>query len=357
MEFQVLRPLLHQWYNQHKRALPWRENNDPYAIWLSEVILQQTRVAQGQPYYERFLEAYPKVELLADAPQEEVLKLWEGLGYYSRARNLQAAAQMVRDNFAAKFPERYEDIRSLKGVGDYTAAAIASFAYNQAHAVVDGNVYRVLSRLTGDKTEINTGRGKKVFQAYADEFLDRDNPALHNQAIMEFGALQCVPKNPACEQCPLKEACVAYKFAIVDELPRKRKKVYDQHRYLNYLHWENKDELIIERRETGIWKGLFQFPLFESDGPMTWEGILQSWDGPHQQELQDFRPQKFALPKHKLSHQSLHISIWYLQVEGPLPQSAFPEAQRRSKAELRDLAFPRPLRKYLDENQLTLPLD
>jgi len=357
LEFEALRSTLHRWYQQHKRSLPWRENVEPYAIWLSEIILQQTRVAQGLPYYERFLDRFPKIEQLADAPQEEVLKLWEGLGYYSRARNMQAAAQMVRDEFQGEFPSNYEDIKSLKGVGDYTAAAIASFAFDLPHAVLDGNVFRVLSRLTADETPINTGQGKKRFQRYADQFLDPEKPALHNQALMEFGALQCVPRNPNCLDCPLKSACLAYKLDKVEDLPQKKRKVYDKQRYLNYFHLLQEDKVLVEKREAGIWHGLYQFPLIETEGPVSWPELLEHLDEVHQQELINLKARKISLARHKLSHQSLHINVWYLNLSEPFTNAIFPESERRLEKELANLAFPRPLRKYLDENQLTLPLD
>ena len=357
MDLSLLRHKLQDWYHQNKRDLPWRENTQAYSIWLSEIILQQTRVSQGLPYYERFMAKYPNPVALANAPEEEVLKLWEGLGYYSRARNLQAAARSLRDDHQGKFPEDYTQIRALKGVGDYTAASIASFAFNQVKAVVDGNVYRVLSRLTADDTAINTNAGKKAFQAYADSFIDPEQPALHNQAIMEFGAMQCKPKNPDCKLCPFQENCKAYARGLVQELPFKKKKSYDKQRYLNYLHFAGNEKVILERRSEGIWKGLFQFPLLEQEEPMNWEEIHEEIREHFQLDLNKEQVLSIPLPKHKLSHQTLHIKVWHI---GDLDLESLDWDSGlilEEKERVFELAFPRPLRKYLDENQLNLPFD
>ncbi len=212
------------WYQQNKRELPWRNTKDPYLIWLSEIILQQTRVEQGMAYYLKFAKEFPSVKELAKAENEKVMKLWQGLGYYSRARNLHTTAKTITDNYKGKFPEQHEDILLLKGVGEYTAAAIVSFAFNKPHAVVDGNVYRLLSRVFGIETPIDTTLGKKEFNALANELLDKKNPALHNQAIMEFGAIQCKPVSPDCSVCPLNTMCFAYSKKSVSKLPVKAKK-------------------------------------------------------------------------------------------------------------------------------------
>ena len=193
-----------EWYNPTSRNLPWKQTNDAYKIWLSEIILQQTRVEQGTPYYLAFIKKYPTVKKLANAPLDDVLKLWEGLGYYSRARNLHVAAQQILEIHQGKFPETYAEIVALKGIGNYTAAAIASFAYNLPHAVVDGNVFRVLSRVFGIETPIDSTEGKKQFAQLAQQLLDKKKPSIHNQAIMDFGALVCKPQNPLCEQCPFR---------------------------------------------------------------------------------------------------------------------------------------------------------
>lgn len=352
----LLRSSLQQWYLRHYRQLPWRETRNPYHIWLSEIILQQTRVEQGLPYYERFTESFPQVADLANAPVDKVLKLWEGLGYYSRARNLHHAAQSIVEDFDGEFPSNYDDIRSLKGIGDYTAAAIASFAFDLAHAVVDGNVLRVLSRLHADARPINTSAGKKQFQAYADEFLDIQDPATHNQAMMELGATVCKPRDPLCEVCPLREACLAKAKNQVLDFPVKQKKHYDQERFLNYWFLHLGDETLIGQRKSGIWQGLYQFPIYESGNQL------------QQEEAQNILSQEgvavggrpivlHRLPKHKLSHQTLFISIWEFWLSPDVDLSKWTEYERLSIQDLKGLAFPRPLRKFLDENQLTLPLE
>ena len=212
--------LIH-WYSENKRQLPWRETTDPYRIWISEIILQQTRVVQGLEYFNRFMERFPDVKALAEANEDEVMKYWQGLGYYSRARNLHAAAREIMARFGGKFPETYKEVLSLKGIGEYTAAAICSFAWRQPYAVVDGNVYRVLGRVFGVDTPIDSTAGKKEFAELAQAMLDPERPDLYNQAIMDFGAVQCTPKAPDCMYCPLRERCVAYVSGKVDELPVK----------------------------------------------------------------------------------------------------------------------------------------
>jgi len=356
LDWSILRTKLHDWYFQHQRDLPWRKTRDAYAIWLSEIILQQTRVEQGLPYYNRFLDKYPKVEDLANAPQDEVLRTWEGLGYYSRARNLHSAAQYIVEHHNSEFPKNYQDIRSLKGVGDYTAAAIASFAQDLPYAVVDGNVNRVLSRLLADDTAINTTKGKKRFQALADEFLDHDDPATHNQAIMEFGALQCVPKNPDCNSCPLNEACKAKAQDRVLDFPVKERKKYDRRRHLNYWYLRNNSKTILEKREEGIWKGLYQFPLHESERALTTKEAELLIEEKFNLEVNQ-SPRPYHLPMHKLSHQSLYITVWEIFWEDGPSEALHSTSNWVPFKELKDFALPRPLRKFLDENQLTLPLD
>lgn len=355
MDLASLRSKLHHWYKGNKRDLPWRKTKDPYRIWLSEIILQQTRVKQGLPYYIKFITNYPDVKSLAIAPQEKVLKDWEGLGYYSRARNMHQSAKQLVEEFGGKFPSTLSEIKSLKGVGDYTAAAIGSFAFNINAAVVDGNVYRVLSRLYGEHTPINVSKGKKLFQKLADNFIDPENPATHNQAIMEFGAQFCVPKNPACADCVFNDSCIAYKNDEVGELPCKEKKNYDRKRFLNYFFLEQDASVFIQKRASGIWQGLYQFPLKESDRPLQEsemrtlllaEGIpMEAWT------LNCI----YILPLHKLSHQSLYIKVWSFKALEFNGLSYFGELEALPIGALDNLAFPRPLRKFLDEKQLTLP--
>lgn len=356
MELSTLRSKLHQWYIRHKRDLPWRETNDPYRIWLSEIILQQTRVNQGLPYYEKFVSNYPDVNSLAKAPQEKVLKDWEGLGYYSRARNMHFSAKQIAEEFQGVFPSTLSEIKSLKGVGDYTAAAIGSFAFNLPAAVLDGNVFRFLSRIYAEETPINTGKGKKVFQNLADEFLDIQNPALHNQAIMEFGAQYCLPKNPACADCIFASDCIAYKNNRVAELPNKERKSYNRERHLNYLMIEMDGSIWLEQRTEGIWKGLFQFPLIESIESLDEAGF---WAESELQRMLSTGMELLrvdALGVHKLSHQTLFIKIWTFKILKAKDLSSLSAYKPIQRSELSNLAFPRPLRKFLDEKQLTLPL-
>lgn len=249
------------WYGVNGRDLPWRRTRDPYRIWLSEVILQQTRIAQGMDYYLRFVARFPDVGALAAADEDEVLKLWQGLGYYSRARNLHAAARQVVERYGGRFPAAYADVRSLKGVGDYTAAAVCSIAYDAPCAVVDGNVYRVLSRLFDLDLAIDTAEGRKAFAALADEQLDRRRPARYNQAIMDFGALQCTPANPSCNDCPLRDECLSLAAGTVAERPVKAGRTRIRPRYLNYLHLECGGRIALRRRPEGdIWQGLYDLP-------------------------------------------------------------------------------------------------
>lgn len=244
--------------------MPWKGERDPYKIWLSEIILQQTRVEQGLPYYEKFVAAYPTLMHLAAAPENEVLKNWEGLGYYSRARNLHAAAKFIAESLAGRFPDTYEGIRALKGVGDYTAAAIASFAYDLPYAVLDGNVYRVLARFSGNPTPIDTPTGKKVFSALAMDLLDTARPAAYNQAIMDFGATHCTPRQPACPGCPLQERCVAFQTGQVSQLPQKSKAAEKKDRFFVYAVFYQGDYTWVGQRSgKDIWQNLYEFPLLE----------------------------------------------------------------------------------------------
>ena len=263
------------WYRENGRDLPWRRTKNPYLIWISEIILQQTRVAQGYDYYQRFVTRFPDVFALAAADEDEVMKYWQGLGYYSRARNLHAAARRMAE--AGGFPVTYAGVRALKGVGEYTAAAICSFAYGMPYAVVDGNVYRVLSRWLGIDTPIDSAEGKKLFVRVADELLDRERPGLYNQAIMDFGALQCTPVAPDCLFCPLSDSCVARLKGIASSLPVKQHKTKVTNRYFNYIYVRMGACTFIHKRTADdIWKNLFELPLIEADKALSEEEFLSS---------------------------------------------------------------------------------
>lgn len=303
------------WYKTHKRDLPWRETTDPYRIWVSEVILQQTRVVQGYDYYCRFICRFPNVETLAKADEDEVMKYWQGLGYYSRARNLHAAARSIAGLKA--FPQTYEAIRGLKGVGDYTAAAICSFAYNMPCAVVDGNVYRVLSRYLGIDEPIDSAKGKKLFQALAQEMLDKSCPSLYNQAIMDFGALQCVPSSPCCMSCPLAEACVAFREDRVVDLPCKQHKAKSRDRFFIYLYVRAGKHTFVRRREAGdIWQNLYEFPLIETSSFLPEEELLRSstfetlFGGSAINRVSLIKKQV----KHVLSHQVIYADCYLVEL-------------------------------------------
>lgn len=291
------------WYRENKRELPWRNTNDPYKIWLSEIILQQTRVQQGLPYYHQFVETFPSVHDLAKASEQLILRHWQGLGYYTRARNLHRCAKTIQQNYQGRFPATFEELLKLPGVGQYTAAAIASFAYREKVAVVDGNVFRVLSRLFGWDKDIASPEGKKFFFEKANELIDAENPDLFNQAIMEFGAIQCVPQNPDCDACIFSKQCVAKQTNAQALLPVKSKKIKITNRYFYYLVVKTKQGYLMRKREEkDIWKGLFDFPLIELNNHQKPEKAIAKG------AIKNFQLEKSVGPvKHILSHQHLHI--------------------------------------------------
>jgi len=310
------------WYLNQKRDLPWRNTNQPYPVWISEIILQQTRVNQGLPYYIRFIEAFPDIETLANANEQEVLKLWQGLGYYSRARNLHQAAKWIVNINNGVFPSDYIGLLQLKGVGKYTAAAIASFCYNQAVPVIDGNVYRVLSRYFGIETDIASTEAYNVFFKLSESLIDKKKPDLYNQAIMEFGALHCVPVNPDCENCIFNDSCVALQKRKVQQLPFKSKKVKVQKRFLNYLiPIDNNGNTIIRKRTSvGYWKHLFEFPLIESPEKSSnpdFNDLLMQTNKNIRFEYEPVLMNSEPI-RHKLTHRDLHINFWRSHVLGNL---------------------------------------
>lgn len=315
------------WYSVNKRKLPWRETKNPYYIWLSEIILQQTQVKQGLPYYEAFVEKYPTIFDLAEASETSVLKLWQGLGYYSRARNLHTTSKHIVNAFNGEFPNNYKDLLKLKGVGDYTASAISSIAFNEVAAVVDGNVYRVLSRYFGIDTAINSTVGIKAFKSLASSLIDTEQPATYNQAIMEFGAKQCKPKSPDCGICPLAVSCVALQKKIIDILPVKLKKTKVTKKYFNFLVCidYNKNILFEKRTGKGIWQSLYQFPLIESEKSLSSEEFhLLNIENTFLKTTQfDYSLYNETDIVHKLSHQHLYTKFWIVEIE-LLPTEAIP---------------------------------
>jgi A/G-specific adenine glycosylase len=307
------------WYQDNKRMLPWRETKDPYKIWLSEVILQQTRVAQGLPYYIAFTKAFPKVESLAKAKEESVLRLWQGLGYYSRARNLHRCAKTVVNEYDGVFPPSFDELQNLPGIGPYTAAAIASIAFNESVAVVDGNVFRVLARVFGIDLDIASNEGKNFFFAKANELIPGEHPDIFNQAMMEFGATWCTPKNPKCEECIFKKSCVAYNKGVVALLPVKLKKTKVRKRYLNYFILEWNKKIVMTKRETkDIWHGLYDFYLIETTKPQKPERLAE--ENKLLAQIKKKEIKIYDAVKHILSHQLLSVRfIWVKITDEHLP--------------------------------------
>jgi A/G-specific adenine glycosylase len=327
--------ILTVWYQQNKRDLPWRRNNDPYFVWVSEIILQQTRVDQGTGYFLRFIEQFPNIVSLANAPENEVLKIWQGLGYYSRARNMHFAARQVVNEFNGQFPDTYIKIQQLKGVGHYTAAAIASISFGLAHAVIDGNVYRVLSRVFGIYDPIDSTFGRKEFSDLANLLLDQKNPAIYNEALMEFGALQCTPKNPDCINCPFRDQCVAYTTNEIARLPVKSKKTKVTHRFFNYLYVRDQAYFyLVKREENDIWRNLFQFPLIESTKELTITELITN-----DQFKSFFEGTEISIdtvyPKiiHVLTHQKLHVRFVEITILNPIFQNNWIKVHRNQVTE------------------------
>lgn len=336
------------WYREHRRPLPWRETRDPYRIWLSEVILQQTRVDQGTAYWHRFVERYPNVKGLAKAPEDEVLRLWQGLGYYSRARNLRTAAQQVVEVHGGKFPANFDALRALKGVGDYTAAAIGSIAFGLVEPVVDGNVYRVLSRVFGISTPIDSTVGRKEFRELAASLISATQPGDHNQAVMELGAIVCTPKQPRCGDCPVSSRCIARRTDRIADLPVKTGKTKVRARHFNYLHIASKAGTYLRKR-TGkdIWHGLYELPHLETEKAMTkrtFERVLGEAFGAGWKVEGMFGP-----VKHVLSHQVIHAVFWQVR---PPKAFKFPNDWIRVKPDDIDrYALPRLIERYLTQDQ------
>ncbi len=351
----IIAQKLIRWYGDNQRDLPWRKTKDPYKIWVSEIILQQTRVEQGIEYYYRFIHDFPDVKSLASADEKKVLKVWQGLGYYSRARNMHYAAKTIMEKFDGRFPGTYAEILSLKGVGAYTAGAIASFAFNLPYPAIDGNVMRVLARMFEIKQEINTAKGSRKTKEVAEELIPAENPATFNQAIIEFGALWCLPRNPKCGECPLQPHCQAFSGKTVNQLPVKKPKKKPRDRFFNYLviHNKAKSSLYLRKREdtSDIWENLYDFPLIESEKPLTPKELIQTkaWA---QLIGNDYlylnkQPRK---KKHQLSHQTLHAHFWEVKI-GDSDDVSPDNFYIKDKTEnLHEYPFPRLIDAYLKEN-------
>lgn len=334
------------WYQVHKRSLPWRDTHDPYKIWLSEIILQQTRVSQGLPYYQRFIEKYPVIQDLAHADEEEILRLWQGLGYYSRARNLHACARTIVNELGGKFPGTYKALLQLKGVGKYTAGAIASIAYKESVPAVDGNVYRVLARVFGVGEDIASTQGTKAFYALAQSLVPKKDADLYSQAIMEFGAIHCAPRNPKCKTCIFKAHCVAFHTGKQHMLPVKRKKVKIKQRFFHYFVIQDADKLYMKRRhDRDIWQGLYDFYLVEGSRPSTIDRLEDAL-------MLLIRRHKLSIVstptpyQHLLTHQRLHVHFLHVQATAQFIQEA---ASLLSQASIRAFtvnqteALPKPI--------------
>jgi len=332
------------WYRINKRDLPWRNTKDPYKIWLSEIILQQTKIAQGLPYYNRFIKKYPNVQVLAGASEKEVLKLWEGLGYYSRARNLHKTAKIIVTNLEGIFPSTYKNLIKLPGIGDYTASAISSFSINEINPVIDGNVYRFLSRLLGILIPINTNKSLKEFRNIAKILISKKNPSDFNQAIMEFGSLVCKPKNPICNDCIYQKSCFAYLNQKTLTLPLKNSKKKVKERFLNFLIIKSPDgNTVIEKRiNKDIWQNLYQFPLIESEKPLDKKNLsikLKEIQYLNSKDIEFYLYQNKSF-SHKLTHQNIHSSFWIFDVK----------KIKNNQTNIRNLdmyPFPKPISNFL----------
>ncbi len=332
------------WYNLNKRELPWRNTNDPYKIWLSEIILQQTKIVQGLPYYIRFVNKYPNIKKLALSSEKEVIKLWEGLGYYSRARNLHKTAKIVIKNYDGIFPSKYETLIKLPGIGDYTASAISSFSINEINPVLDGNVYRFLSRLFGIDIPINTNKSLREFKNIAKKLISRKNPSDFNQAIMEFGSLVCKPKNPKCNECIYQKKCFAYLNQKTLIFPIKTIKKKSRERFFNFLIIKSiNGNIIIEKRiNKDIWQNLYQFPLIETEKLLDKKSLLIKLK---EYKSFDFQKTEFYLYQnksfnHKLTHQNINYSFWIFNVKNI----------KNNKVKIKNLEmypFPKPISNFL----------
>jgi A/G-specific adenine glycosylase len=343
-----------RWYRKHKRDLPWRKTHDPYLIWLSEIILQQTRVAQGLPYYLKFSKKYPSIAKLAAAKQQEVLRQWQGLGYYSRARHLHETAKAVVKNFDGKFPSRYSELIKLKGVGEYTAAAVSSITSEEPHPVVDGNVIRVLSRHFGINNPLDSSSAKKKFISLASGLMANHSPSEFNQAMMEFGALQCVPKNPVCTDCPLKKSCFAFTHSQVEKFPVKKRKTKIRQRYFDYFIIHSASKILMkQRKENDIWKNLYDFPLIESQRLLSRDKFLQSESVKKIFGKAVVRFEKIGeTQEHILSHQQLNARFWKVISSQKMPVKNDSGIISVNSNSLKKYPLPRLIERFIEKHNI-----
>ncbi len=332
-----------RWYEINKRSMPWRETKDPYLVWISEIMLQQTRVNQALPFFNRFIAEFPDVFSLSKAKEDRVLRLWQGLGYYSRARNLHFTAKHLVRSFGGSLPENYQEIIALKGIGDYTASAILSISFNKPHPVIDGNVERVLSRYGGISDPVNSPEGKKKIRLLAEKFLDRLDPGTYNQAIMEFGSLQCVPSSPDCRICPLNESCFAFRKEKVDLLPVKLRKVPVKTRYLDFFFISDSKKVMIEKRvKNDIWKNLYQLPMIESAAQLSITRLRRDAAFVKMMGSSDMKLEKLFEMSHPLTHQLLHIRVFSTNPESRR-DALFVDRKWVKIDQFDKYAFPKPL--------------
>ena len=335
------------WYADNKRSFEWRNTREPYKIWLSEVILQQTRTSQGLPYYIKFLETFPRLEDLAIASEDEVLKMWQGLGYYSRARNLHSTARFIYFECDGFFPNTFESIMKLKGVGDYTASAIASICFNIPQAVVDGNVYRFFSRYFGITTPINSSQAHKEFKAKGMKLIDASQSGNFNQALMEFGSIQCTPKKPSCSTCPFCSDCIAFNQNKISSLPIKTSKIKVTKRFFSYLVIsDNLNNFLMEKRiQKGIWQNLYQFPLMETNSSLKKVSTVQNHIDSNENleiDIDQIKLWNIEPIKHKLSHQTLFIQFWIISNSSKLKDGI-------PKEKIKDLAVPVVINNFIED--------
>lgn len=344
----MIRKLL-AWYEKNKRKLPWRKTSEPYKIWVSEIILQQTQIKTGIEYYQYFIKRFPNIQSLANANEVEILQIWQGLGYYNRALNMLVTAKIIITKYNGKFPVKYSDLIKLKGIGNYTAAAISSICANEKKAVVDGNVYRFLSRLYNIKCAINSSEGKKKFQKIANELIPNTNCGTYNQAIMEFGAIHCTKHKPKCLSCPFKKTCQSLKLNTVSLRPIKNKKTKVRTRYLNYLLIKENDHIIIQQRDKqDIWKQLYELPLIELSKTIT---IQQLKKENYFKTLKVQDTKHLISINHKLSHQKLEINLWEIHVK------KIDLKTKMKKIHINNIShypLPAPLKKYFDQQHLSI---